>query len=496
VLTAGSGIFPAPTPAHAAVADLVVGGWVKVVVTTNFDPLTEQAVEKAGGAITVLSTEDQVAGALPLVHSGPILLKVHGDYRDSRIRNTESELQAYTPAIEKLLDRIFDEYGLIVCGWSAENDAGLRAAIDRCPSRRFGTYWGARGGRLSDAASQLLDRRQGEVIVIDDADGFLGRLADGVKALRATHAAPMNTSMEIASIKRELRGDGVAITTHDHLLHAFGEITEMVASIPADASGSEHRSTLDAMTGQLEHVAALVSTVSYWGSAATDRWWTEEISRTSRWRHLGGTTSMLDLAKVPGLVTLWSAGVAATATGRSDLLTRLMRLPTVRDPYKGAPANPLDLLSVGVVGVGHPVKWLYHRLRPAFVENLGMTRGSFADAFERWQLCLEVWSGLAGAVRGEALLRIEADTEQLPPAYHWLLGSLRELGEESPLVLATRSPANYVEQAAKDAIARLHETYNSMDWGQLPQGGGILPSGTHFPGSFTDDADVYFAYPG
>ena len=88
---------------------------------------------------------------LPLIHTQCCVLKLHGDYLDPRIRNTRSELEAYPEEFDQLLDRIFDEFGLIVCGWSATWDNALRNAIERCPSRRFATYWAVRG-EPSDAA--------------------------------------------------------------------------------------------------------------------------------------------------------------------------------------------------------------------------------------------------------------------------------------------------------------------------------------------------------
>jgi hypothetical protein len=42
-----------PTPAHLAVAELVKGGYVRVILTANFDRLCERAIENEG--ITPLS---------------------------------------------------------------------------------------------------------------------------------------------------------------------------------------------------------------------------------------------------------------------------------------------------------------------------------------------------------------------------------------------------------------------------------------------------------
>jgi len=81
-----------PSAAHNAIAQLVATGFVRVIITTNFDRLLEQALEEVGVAPAVLSTTDQVLGALPLAHSKAVIIKVHGDYLDTRIKNTEAEL--------------------------------------------------------------------------------------------------------------------------------------------------------------------------------------------------------------------------------------------------------------------------------------------------------------------------------------------------------------------------------------------------------------------
>ena len=49
-----------PTKAHRAIASLVSQGFIKVIVTTNFDRLMELALADEGITPTVLSTPDQV----------------------------------------------------------------------------------------------------------------------------------------------------------------------------------------------------------------------------------------------------------------------------------------------------------------------------------------------------------------------------------------------------------------------------------------------------
>ena len=84
-----------PTAAHRAIAALVAQGFVKIIITTNVDRLTESSLVDAGVVPTILSSPDHVHGALPLIHTQCCVFKVHGDYLDTRIRNTPTELASY-----------------------------------------------------------------------------------------------------------------------------------------------------------------------------------------------------------------------------------------------------------------------------------------------------------------------------------------------------------------------------------------------------------------
>jgi NAD-dependent SIR2 family protein deacetylase len=95
-----------PTPAHRAIADLVKTGHVRVIITTNFDRLMENALRDVGIEPTVVSSADGFAGAEPLTHTNCYILKLHGDFKDAGILNTDSELSEYPLVFDGLLDRI------------------------------------------------------------------------------------------------------------------------------------------------------------------------------------------------------------------------------------------------------------------------------------------------------------------------------------------------------------------------------------------------------
>jgi len=122
-----------PTRAHRAIAELVSKGYIRVILTTNFDRLLEQALIDAGIQPTVISTPDAAFGALPLAHTQCTIVKVNGDYLDARLKNTRDELARYEEPTDRLLDQILDEYGVVICGWSGDWDTALRAAMQGLP---------------------------------------------------------------------------------------------------------------------------------------------------------------------------------------------------------------------------------------------------------------------------------------------------------------------------------------------------------------------------
>lgn len=200
-----------PTKAHHALASLVASGAVRVVITTNFDRLIEAALRDVGVEPTVIASDDAIAGATPLVHAKCTVIKVHGDYLDARIKNTDAELADYSPAMNALLDQVFDNFGLLAVGWSGEWDKALRSAIQRAPSRRYPFYW-ASCGPVGSLAQDLIDQRGGRIFSITDADSFFVKLGETLEALKqASRPHPLSIEMAIALARRYCRDDKFAM---------------------------------------------------------------------------------------------------------------------------------------------------------------------------------------------------------------------------------------------------------------------------------------------
>lgn len=219
-----------PTAAHHAIAKLVSDGCIRVIITTNFDRLMENALREAGVEPTIIYSEDALKGAEPLTHTKCYLLKLHGDYKDARILNTDRELNEYPTNYNTLLDRIFDEHGLVVCGWSGEWDFALRAALLRSPSRRYSVFWTSLS-ELRVAAKELATHRAAKLITIDSADKFFSSLQERIETLEQSHKQnPQNISILVNSAKRYLAKPEYRIQLDELLSQEVSELIQKLES--------------------------------------------------------------------------------------------------------------------------------------------------------------------------------------------------------------------------------------------------------------------------
>lgn len=171
-----------PTTAHQSIAQLVSRGFVRVILTTNFDRLMEQALQSIGIEPTVVADVEAASRPFRLNHDVCTIVKINGDYLDPTIRNTADELTKYAPSTEALLSRILTEYGLICCGWSGEYDDRIRSLVTESGTGPYSTYFAHRG-KVAQNASDMLDQRNAVALEIDNADKFFEELVDGVEAL-------------------------------------------------------------------------------------------------------------------------------------------------------------------------------------------------------------------------------------------------------------------------------------------------------------------------
>lgn len=320
-----------PSKGHLAIAELVKRGSVKVIVTTNFDRLMEQALDAVGIAPQVIARPEAVNGMKPLAHAPATLIKVHGDYLDLGSRNTPAELDRYPEEWMTLLARVFEEYGLIVSGWSAEWDTALARLIESTPNRRYPLYWDARSGKCVNA-QKLLASRSGQIVPAAGADEMFSELSSALEALDRLAEPALTTAMAMARLKRYLPDPARRIDLHDLVMQATDKVIEGVKDQPLSIDGHDSAALQEVLeahrkqSGQL--CALLVTGVWHDLDGDHDRLWMDVLERLLD----AGTTQLLGVPyqRVLAQARLYSAllvqaavGVAATRRGRDALLIKL-----------------------------------------------------------------------------------------------------------------------------------------------------------------------------
>ena len=318
-----------PTAAHRAIARLVAHGFVKVILTTNFDRLIEKALEDAGVEPTVLSTPDQLKGMLPLVHTSHCVIKVHGDYLDTRIRNTPSELEEYPDELNKLLDQIFDEFGLVVCGWSADWDIALRDALNRAPCRRFTTYWAVHG-EASDAAQQLIGHRRAQVIGVGDADRFFETVQQKVESIaQFSQPHPLSVEAAVTSLKRYLSEPRYRIRLSDLVVETVERVVSSVSTQAFDANNPEpNTETITARVRGYEAACSTLLSMAVAGGAWAEKdhfgVWQRALTRLATPRSNSGKTIWLGLQRYPATLVLYTLGLGALSSNKYEFLGHIL----------------------------------------------------------------------------------------------------------------------------------------------------------------------------
>ena len=140
---------------------------------------------------------------LPLTHSNiPTIVKINGDYIDCRFRNTASELAGYPDELKIFLSRIFEDYGLITCGWSATWDVGLVDIITSSAVSRYNSFFAYVGASNKDL-NTLAEKRCGETFQINDGDTLFKELYEQVDALnRSNVSRSLGKDILLARVKK------------------------------------------------------------------------------------------------------------------------------------------------------------------------------------------------------------------------------------------------------------------------------------------------------
>ena len=130
-----------PSYGHMALATLMRAKLTRLVWTTNFDPLLADACAKVYDATGPLTTAALDAPDLAAQCIGearwPVEVKLHGDFRSRRLKNTGDELRHQDVRLRQLLVDSCRRFGLVVAGYSGRDNSIMDALEEALTHRRF-----------------------------------------------------------------------------------------------------------------------------------------------------------------------------------------------------------------------------------------------------------------------------------------------------------------------------------------------------------------------
>jgi NAD-dependent SIR2 family protein deacetylase len=141
-----------PSYGHLALATLMRAQLTRMVWTPNFDSLVADACAKiydtTGYLTTVTLDAPDLAAQVIADGRWPIEVKLHGDFRSRRLKNTSDELRQQDARLRHVLIDSCRRFGAVVAGYSGRDDSimdALAEALERSGAFPAGLFWLHRG---------------------------------------------------------------------------------------------------------------------------------------------------------------------------------------------------------------------------------------------------------------------------------------------------------------------------------------------------------------
>jgi hypothetical protein len=320
-----------PTKAHKFIAQLVKKGYIKLIITTNFDRLIENALKEIGIEPVVISNPNHIENTIPLIHSKITLIKINGDYLDTSFLNIKSELIKYDPRLEKLLIFIFENFGLITCGWSAKWDLALVTILKSANKFRFSNYFTF----LNNAENELVELsniRLGKTIEIQDADSFFSELSENVDALESNLTYnPLTPKIALARLKKYIVRDEFIISLNDLIQSQTENVFERLNSTSFPHPNNEEiKKKIDFYLSQIDPLCSLLMHGVYWGKELHDELWIKTLTRIATPKEKSNNyTIWQEIEYLPALIIVYVLGLTCVLKNKYGLLLKISKIDII-----------------------------------------------------------------------------------------------------------------------------------------------------------------------
>ena len=196
-----------PSYGHVALASLMSADLCRLVWTTNFDTLIADACATVYGSTGSLTTATldapEIARQAVASERWPLEVKLHGDFRSHRLKNTGDELRRQDRELRRILVDCATRFGLVVVGYSGR-DGSIMSTLEEVLTKPEpwpgGLFWLQREGDTATVRVEELLIRASECGV----DAALVEIANFDEALRSlAHVSAELDETTLSDLARE-----------------------------------------------------------------------------------------------------------------------------------------------------------------------------------------------------------------------------------------------------------------------------------------------------
>jgi len=195
-----------PSYGHHVLAQLMKADKTRIIWTTNFDKLIEDAAAKGFENVSRLLVADlgeptKAESALS-AEQWPLVVKLHGDFHSEKLKNISAELKSQDSKMRDALDVACRRYGLAVSGYSGRDSSiidVLEGAIKSGEGFPAGLFWFKREGSLAfhrvvdliaNACANGIEADFIEVQTFDELFADIARYLTGIDHASLSKIAP------------------------------------------------------------------------------------------------------------------------------------------------------------------------------------------------------------------------------------------------------------------------------------------------------------------
>jgi len=362
-----------PTEAHLCIARLVKDGIINVIITTNFDPLLEKAITEVTKKKPVVITHNSDEQFMEVGGDHCRIVMVNGNYKETDLKLTPEDLKNYDDKLARYLNRIFEEFGLVICGWSGTHDTALVNILTANRIRRFAIFWCSRDSP-EKIPIEIKSNLHLSTVGIRSANDFFSDLKSKIDLLqRYERITYLTVDSAVKAVKDALKDQKPELILSDLLNDEIDRVlTEMQREVlPGGLVISDKKGYFRNRLEDLERVssplAAMVATIAFYDNGNHAELISEAIDRLINFSRFplallrprrDFQDKMIAIQLYPVLLVTYASGITAVRKENFNSLSAILEKPKGRRYINMALQNvPLQtIVNIGTI-LGSEDSW-------------------------------------------------------------------------------------------------------------------------------------------